>query len=537
MKLPEPTTLVVTNFGGPLVRKRDGDLNSGLARYDTSWGYDPYSKPGNLTWLEQPTSILTTGLVTMVAMSNYASGQSTFVHGVDSQSSVYQITVSNGTNPNVDTASVIGAAPGANEWDNGAGITKYGATIERLIIGGDSAVVRVNTDGSSPSVLSGLSGFNNNRPRPLVQFLGKVYFGNGNNIGEIDSTNTVVTMTRLNPGFPFDAYVQDLEVSPDGNYLIITVNDMLLGSAGFDGGSIAVTENRVGTSRKFYWNGIDASYTAQEKYDGLSAFANVSYSDKSYLLGYDLGGAAIFAGSEKIVSLPKVRSPYPTAAFSTSNMLSFFSPEYDDSDGKLKTAFFQYGQYDNETSKGLFRLLKQEAQVRNDIKSIPAALNVSNLVYAASIVGATNHIGGASKVYYSTVESNSQAPANLLGKLWKFSLNPTGSGSVLAGVYETQTQNFSKKVNVKEVRLYTEPLVTDNSFTVDIIGSGGSVLSGGSQIFTVGTNVTSGEDVVKFNPATAPTYAVGIRITNSSVLGTKNWTGVKLEVDVVPAGK
>lgn len=535
--MQEVTTIEITEFGGPLTRKITGDINSGFAKYSTSWGYDPYSKPGNLTWLEQPTSILTTNLGPIVALDNYYAGSSDYVSAVDHVSSLYQITVSNGTNPNIDSASVIGAAPGSNSFTLSGSMIRYGATTERIFVGGDTAIGRVNNDGASPSVLSaGVSGFNTNRPRPMAQFLGKIYFGNGNNIGEIDSTNTITTATKLTPGFPLNTYVVDLDVTPDGNYLVITVNDTILGSSGFDGNDNTVTENRAGTSRKLYWNGIDSSFSAQEQYS-FSAFSNVAYSDKNYLLGFDLGGAAIFSGTEKIVSLPKVTAPYPTASFSTSNMLSFGTTEYDSSDNKVKASFFQYGQYDGETRQGLFRLLRQAAQVRSDIKSVPTCLNVSNLVYTPSIVGSTDHLGGVSKIYYSTVESNAAAPANLLGKLWKFSLNPVGQGSILAGTYETQTQVFPKKVSVKEIRLYTEPLVVNNSFTIDLIGSGGSVLGGGSQIFTVGTNVNVGEERVRFNPSINQTYALGVRITNSSVLGTANWTGIKLELDVVEGGK
>ena len=126
----------------------------------------------------------------------------------------------------------------------------------------------------------------------------------------------------------------------------------------------------------------------------------------------------------------------------------------------------------------------------------------------------------------------------LVQKLYRFYTSPTGTSSIVAGVYETQTQLFSKKVAPKEVRLYTEPLVSGNDFVVDLIGSGGSVISGGSQRFIVGTSsIATGTDMVHFNPAIAPTYAIGARITNSSITGVVNWTGTKLEIDYEPSGK
>ena len=86
--------------------------------------------------------------------------------------------------------------------------------------------------------------------------------------------------------------------------------------------------------------------------------------------------------------------------------------------------------------------------------------------------------------------------------------------------------------------MYTEPLIGGNDFIIDLIGSGGSVISGGSQRFVVGTgSVASGTDMVLFNPAIAPTYALGARITNSSTTGVVNWTATKLEIDYSPAGR
>jgi len=107
-------------------------------------------------------------------------------------------------------------------------------------------------------------------------------------------------------------------------------------------------------------------------------------------------------------------------------------------------------------------------------------------------------------------------------------------GTAIAGVYETQTQLFSKKVTVSEVRIYGEPWVTNNSFTVELIGSSGGVISGTSKTFTVGTNLTSGADFAWYSPAMQPTYAIGLRITNA---GSVNNVITKVEIDTVPAGK
>ena len=63
-------------------------------------------------------------------------------------------------------------------------------------------------------------------------------------------------------------------------------------------------------------------------------------------------------------------------------------------------------------------------------------------------------------------------------------------------------------------------------------------MAGGSQRFRVATgSVATGADMVQFNPAMAPTHALGVRITNSSVTGVANWTANKIEVDFATGGK
>jgi len=47
-------TLVVDNFQGRLTRYKDGKINSGFAKYTSTFGSDPLSSPGNLTWFEAP---------------------------------------------------------------------------------------------------------------------------------------------------------------------------------------------------------------------------------------------------------------------------------------------------------------------------------------------------------------------------------------------------------------------------------------------------------------------------------------------------
>lgn len=536
-------TLEVTNLGGGLTRRINGDINSGLAKYNTSWGYDPYSKPGNLTWMEQPVSILTLSgsAGPIVAMKNRPVGTGdnrNYVYAIAENANLYEIKVSaTAQNPNLDSPSIVGALPITPNFTRSADMIFYGST-EKIFISGDNVIQRINFNGSGAASITGTpSSVLTTTPHPMTTFLGKIYFGNGNNIGEIDSTELITSGAKLSPGLPAGTYVKDLDITPDGNYLQITAsrNDF---SGEQSGDSADLGSPSAGESYKFYWNGTDAGATSSETYSGQALVSNTVFGDKNYTFGYDSNGAAIFQGSKKIVSLPRANAPFPTAVFSVSNMLGFAMGEYDNSDNRFKGVLYNYGQFDEETSSGLFRILKQTPSGSTEhILTIPACINVSNLVYAPSIFGWPNYTAGVAKLYYSTVQGSVSGTANYEQRLWKFTTAPIGTASVVAGVYETQTQMFSKKITVNEVRVYTDPLIGGNDFIIDLIGSGGSVLSGGSQNFTVGTNVTALDDRVRFNPTIAPTYVLGIRVTNASITGVANWTANKIEVDYSEAGK
>ena len=525
-------TLTITNLGGPLTRRNTGDINSGLTKFETSWGYDPFSKPGNLTWLEQPTSIFTftaSPLGPMMAMKQRSEGSANNVYGISLGDRLYEIDVNNSTNPDLDSINTVGSLIGAN-YDFGAGLNFYGST-EKVFTSNDTDIQKINFNGTAASVIGTVTA---SVPHPFATFLGKIYFGNGNNIGEIDSTEVVTSTGKLSPALPSGLFVRDLKITPDGNYLQITASRTNVSTP--YGGAQDTYSSAAADSYKFYWDGISAGISSFENYAGLVLSSNVVQTDKNFTFGYDTNGAAIFEGSKKVVSLPKVITPNPNAIFSNGNMLGFATTDYEESSRQFRTAVYSYGQYDEETPKGLYRLLRQDAAIEDEVMAVSAAVNVSNKIYSASVWGVSNNIVGTAKIYYATQERD--ISNNTTNLLWRFFPYPRGNRSVLAGVSETQTQLFSKKVAVKEVRLYTEPLVGGNDFVIDLIGSGGSVMTGGSQRFQVATgSVATSTDMVQFNPAMAPTYALGLRITNSSVTGVAQWTALKAEVDYEFAGK
>jgi len=158
---------------------------------------------------------------------------------------------------------------------------------------------------------------------------------------------------------------------------------------------------------------------------------------------------------------------------------------------------------------------------------------VSNLAQASSSSGYTDNITGVPKMYYSTLET-SAAPTTKY-KLYRWSPIPVGLGDATnGGLFQTQNQIFSKKILVTEVRIYAQPWVANNSFTVDLIGSNDAAISGGSYTFTTGSTLTAGSDYAWYNPNMVPVNSLALRITN---LGTANHVINKVEIDYTQAGK
>lgn len=532
---------IINNFTGRLTRDNIGDMNSGLAKYPTTFGNDPFSNIGNLTWLEAPTRIdsgasIITDLI-VAARPRLESGI-TYVYAIGHTGRVYKIQVNqpSGYNPNLDSPVLLTTLTvNSPTFKYGTSIQFYGST-ERIYIGHDLGVSRIDFDGTGEVLVGTLGSYTANVPRPSINFQGVTYWGNGNNLLAIDSTATVTTYAKLTPAFPTGTYVRDLDISPDGNYAQIIVSRIPppdLTSATQDTNSLSSAD-----SYKFLWNGTDVGYTSFESFNSYSINTNITFGPYSYTMGYDLGGAAIYTGGNKIISLPLSNSPNFEAMFSTGNLMGFGAPET--SGGFLVGAVMAYGQYDQEVPKGLFRFLRLSAgSPQTDIIQMPVCLIVSNLFYGPSSSGYAGNQVGSAKLYFSTLETSS-APTTAY-KFYKFTTVPTGLGTAIGGVYETQNETsfalfrsiISKKFKPSSIRFYTEPLLANNSFKIDLIGSDGNPMNGGTQTFTVGSNVTAGQDYVWYTPATSPTYSIGVRITN---LGSVNWTGVKMEMDYEEAG-
>lgn len=523
-------TLTVTNFSGRLTRFNDGDINSDFAKYATTFGNDPYTKPGNLTWLDKPSEI-TGGVLEdlIVAGKTWQIANTTYVFALGHTGRLYLIKVNdpNTYNPNNDSIGLTAV------FSINSPTFKYGSSIEffnsKVYVGGDKGVSSVNFNGSGEAFVGSQGSYVQNISRPLAQFAGKLYFGNGNNIGEIDSSG-VTTYTKLSPSFPNETYVRALEVSPEGNYLQITVSSVP--APDLTSGTPDITPVMAGDSVTFFWNGSDTGYTSFIKQDSYSLSSNESFGSYNYSFGYGLNGTGVYNHADKVLSVPEVTAPSFEGVFSSGNLLGWGAPEKVAGETDLVASVFLYGQYDAETTSGLYRPLRLSATGdETDVVRVPMCLPVSNLVFGSSTSGYSSNIIGVAKLYFTTVETSASTTEY---KLYRASLASTGLLDVVEGVYETQTQLFSKKVRISEVRIYGEPWVANNSFTVDLIGSDGNPIPNGSKTFTAGSNLTIGDDFAWYTPVIGPTYALGLRITNS---GTANHTITKVEIDYNKGGK
>lgn len=532
-------TLIIDNFQGRLTRFAYGKINSGFAKYSSTFGNDPFTSPGNLTWFEAPTRIdsgesVITDLI-MVAKPRLESGI-TYDYAIGHTGRLYKIQVNDPTtyNPNYDNAVLLTTlSVNSPTFKYGASITFFGST-EQIYVGHDKGMTRINFDGTSESFVGVLGSWTQNVPRPAVQFAQYLYTGNGNNLAQVLAGGTVGSYSVLSPAFFAGTYTRDLDVSPDGNYIqavVSRINSPDLTSATQDTNSLSSADSYI-----FLWDGVvdgnnQGIPSARTNFNSYSINSGISFGPYSYTMGYDLGNTAIYFVNQKVISLPNSLSPSFNALFSTGNLLGFAAPENDIS--VLKGSLLTYGLYDKEIPEGLFRFFRISATTQTDIIQMPYCGIVSNLFYGSSSAGYTGNVVGSAKVYFSTLETDS-APTTKY-KLYKFTTVPTGLGTSIAGVYETQTQLFSKKVKVNEVRIYGEPWVANNSFTVDLIGSDGNSITNSSKTFAVADGtLTAGDDFAYYNSAIKPTYALGLRITNA---GSINHVITKVEIDISPAGK
>jgi len=575
-------TITITNFGGRLTRIINGELNSGFAKFNTSFGYDPFSKPMNLTWLNQPSSVV--GMTPMTL----GNAPGPVIAGVNKAGDTQSITpttflvtgnagFSKVFSVNARNDSVFGVSSIVGDsfaWGGSAAL--YGQS-ERLyftsdlsvrVIGSVTSLNVLSIDGLSSSVITGGVGASStiglvkNTNHPLRLFAGRLIFGNGPSIGVIDTTGTVISsiftvnnqvgnqFSQLSPPLPSTQWVWDVEPSVDGNYLYISAStilpEFLLNFQNQGLGPIFESASgTVGEGAIYGWNGVDQGITTRTGIPSGVATALQTYLNDQRFFIKDFLGSAVSDGVRKNVSLPRNKPVLPNATDTNGNFLTWACPETTE-DGSRVASLYYYGALDDENPTGVYRLMRWQTNLTDGaVYQVPYQSLVMNAytgvnqsvtgINQSSVTSYGKHYISAYSISSLVQSTSSVATQTLL------SFNVTSANDVppQSGVYETQTQLFSKKVSLVQIRVYTEPTVTGNGFQLDVIGSGGEVIDNGTftYTFSAGSDITllqGALERINFDPGISPGYGFGIRITNT---GTTNMTIKKVEIDYTQEGK
>ena len=164
-------TLVIDNFQGRLTRYTDGDINSGFAKYTSTFGNDPFTAPGTLTWFEAPIQIDIAGDVItdliMAAKTRLESGI-TYVYAIGHLGRLYKIQVNDPTTfePNHDNPVLLATLTvNTPTFKYGSSINFFGST-EQIYIGHDKGATVIDFDGSSEAEVGSAASWTADVPSP-----------------------------------------------------------------------------------------------------------------------------------------------------------------------------------------------------------------------------------------------------------------------------------------------------------------------------------------------------------------------------------
>lgn len=477
------------------------------------------------------------------------------VYGIGSTGNAYRIQTTSITNPNLDSVLGIGSVTAGSETYNyGASIEFYG-TPERMYVGGDKQVNAlpissvITGEFAGDVVVGSPANYATSVTRPLATFAGQLIFGNGPTIGAIGATNTVVSSvigmsigstgttkniySQINPPLPPELTVKDLDVSPNFDYLFMTSaelqsEDLLTISA--DRQTASSSNSNVSK-----WNGSDVAITAGTSIPGLSVGALQTYLQNNLLFSNDPFGMALSTDQQKKLTLQNNKVPFRNATGVNGNFVFWTCPEIVGGSSIMGSMYY-FGSLDQENPSGLYRLMRYSTALANGyVYQIPLNTLVNNKYETVNNAITSVASFGYGKHYFSTMEINNSTTQY---KLNRFLITSDGSAPQ-SGVYETQTQLFSKRINPTEVRVYTEPTKAGNGFKLEMIGADGTVTPNGMFTYNFGDIIDpqSGSTTlerINFSPSTKTQYSLGIRLTNT---GTTNMTIKKVEIDYEEQGR
>ncbi len=523
----KPETIVIDNFTGSLTRIKVGTLNSGLAIFGQSYGFNPFIESDSLRWnpnFKDITGSLN-GLV-LAGKTRVESGN-LFLYVITNTGHFVKI------NTFDDSQSDLHTLTTGNPTFN------YGSSLDffnnKVWITNDKGVSRIDFDGSNETQVGtwDSSHFIQNTFHPLVEFQGKLNIGNTTdgtvtNIGEIDTTNTITNYLKLSPALPTGTFIQDMDIETDFSYLVMSVSEVPPENLTAGNGNI---NSFAGSSYIFKWNGIDLGTTSGVTLPNFGIKALNFFGNGSYAFMYDFWGAAMYNGAEKIRSTLFLTAPLSNAVTAMGNFAVWGAC---DSMGNI----FLYGKFDEETPTGLWQIGKIVINEGGTANVIPFLSVIKNQILFNSADGGFQVV--ANKMYIS--QQNITAGPVAINHLFSLSIPfPELLGIVSdlqppqLGAYVSQRQIFENKISVKQVRVYCDPTLSGNSFEFDISGSDWG------EFFTY--EYVPGDDLTKlegsltridFNPSSNTTLDLSFGIFNS---GTSNMTIRKVEIDWTYAGK
>lgn len=532
----KPQTIVIDNFNGALTRDNFGSLNSGLAKFYNSWGYNPFANPGNLTWNVEPIDYTQSISGLVIAGKVRLESGVQYLYAITNTGHFIKITASTGSVSDLHTLST-----GSPTFTYGAALDFYNG---KVWITNDKGISRIDFDGSNETQVGTWDGshFIQNTYHALAIFIGKLFVGNttdGNvtNFGTIDTTNTITTYSTVSPALQSGTYIRDMDVTSDFSYLTISTSEIPQES--FTPGN-DTSNSASGDSAKLKWNGTDLGITSGVSLPNFGITALNNFGDAEYAFMYDSIGVGLYNSGQKIITIQDAKSPLPNATAATGNLITWAAPEIErqlDPEGQtsLNSIYF-YGRLDADSPVGLWRMLRQDSDLTNgSVNEIPFMAFTNNQYIVVNADGTLTQVFPIQ--YYSRQEFTTGSPTNQLFA-FTYGVGANIDLDALAGAtYETQTQMFSKKVVVKQIRVYCESTIADNGFDIDVIGSDGISL------FSDGYSYVTGSDInllqgslnrINFNPTMAPDYGVGIRVTNTDA---ENMIINKIEVDIQESGK
>ncbi len=585
---------IITNFSANLNRTRNGQLDSGQARYDTTFGLNTFADPSSLSFMEVARDI-TGGIITDCVMATkiFSASGETFVIGIGHLGRFYKIKVNDiaTKNPDFDTPTLqniiliytLAAITGFNATNaitsssGGVGVVDSIDTTNNTITITITSGTFNATDSITDTTTSNTTTISTVAPPTFLhggymeRYNTQVFIGHDAGVIRTDINGLHPVMVGASSSWtsdiphPLKAFVGSLYVGNginiaeiDSSNIVTTYTKLSPGIASFfrivdldvsaDGVYLVITSPRLpqnvidtdpntdeaasNDSMLSYWNGTDQTVTRFITLPSFNASGYLTYSSFEFVFGNDALGASMGPPGQKSLTLSSAETPLPNAMSANGNMIMWMSPEQ--FSGKLAAALHISGQFDQDTPPGHYRpLVLFSTLSAGDVLKVPCMTPCTNILYGGVSSGYTNNLIGTSKVYFSTLEYNGTTTKY---GFYAFNLFPTGTGNSLGGVFETQEELFGKKVSGKEVRVYLEPAVSGQSFRIDLIGIDGNIITdtSGLNTFVVGTNLTAGETIAWYNPKTKPTPAIGLRITN---LGTVTPYIHKVEIDPVPQGK